>query len=138
MIWHYLYIWEIWLSTHWRRDWDFKNHRLWNFCDTINYPCCENGTQPLSACSQQNNKDNNVIISLPPTPHKFWIAISITSSKFKVLGADIWENSLTNLTHAEQTARISKLLPAILFSRHTMLGGFWYPHTQKNVNLYLV
>ena len=46
---------------------------------------------------------------LPHTRHKFWITISKTSSKFKVLSADIWENSSSDSPDARQTARISHL-----------------------------
>ena len=40
--------------------------------------------------------------SAPPTQHKFRITISPTSSEFKVLLTDIWENYSTDLPHAEQ------------------------------------
>ena len=116
---------------------------MWKCC-TLRYPKVLSNSQPVErrhlAVHHFRNKDNEFIISSPHR-HKFWITISPTSSEFKVLSTDIWENSSTDLPDAERTARISHLnlrftnLKSILitschlhFQIYTMLADYNYMH----------
>ena len=72
----------------------------------ISYPCCD-------VCEKSDILPYTVsttrvahLSSAPPTPnrHKYWLTLSTTSSKFKVISAE-WENLSSDSPDTERTVR---------------------------------